>query len=227
MVHHSGCTALSSAGMLVGALCGKQARSQGLSTAPRVGEFSGSPSYDHVKRADLEHIIRAAATIAADDELIIVGSQSVLAQFPDAPEEMLRSDEADVYPKNKPERWELIDGAIGELSLFHDTFGYYAQGVEEGVATLPRGWKDRLIPLSTPATRGATGFCLELHDLLISKYVANREKDRRYCRAAANAGLAQRDILDKRLAATELDTQVRDLVSALIVKDFSTGGARQ
>lgn len=59
-----------------------------------------------MKRADLEHIIRAAATIAADDELIIVGSQSVLAQFPDAPEEMLRSDEADVYPKNKPERWE-------------------------------------------------------------------------------------------------------------------------
>ena len=67
----------------------------------------------------LELAARAAATIAADDELIIVGSQAVLAQFSDAPEEMLRSDEADVYPKNRPERWELIDGAIGELSLFH------------------------------------------------------------------------------------------------------------
>jgi hypothetical protein len=67
-----------------------------------------------VKRADLEHLIRAAATIADDDELIVVGSQAVLAQFPNAPEEMLRSDEADIYPKNEPERWELIDGAIGE-----------------------------------------------------------------------------------------------------------------
>jgi len=78
-----------------------------------------------VKRADLEHLIRAASTIADDDELVIVGSQAVLAQFPDAPEEMLRSDEADIYPKNKPERWDLIDGAIGELSAFHETFGYY------------------------------------------------------------------------------------------------------
>lgn len=114
-----------------------------------------------MKRADLEHIICAAATIADDDELIVVGSQAVLAQFPDAPEEMLRSDEADIYPKNWPERWELIDGAIGELSTFHDTFGYYAQGVQEGVATLPGGWQRRLVPLSNPSTRGATGYCLE------------------------------------------------------------------
>jgi hypothetical protein len=173
-----------------------------------------------VKRADLEHLIRAAATIADDDELIVVGSQAVLAQFPDAPEEMLRSDEADIYPKNKPERWELIDGAIGELSTFHDPFGYYAQGVEEGVATLPNGWKSRLIPLANAATRGATGYCLELHDLLISKYVANREKDRRYCRAAAAAGLANRAVLVERLAETLLERPLRDLVDLLIAQDF-------
>lgn len=201
--------------------CAKRARLPVRSTAPRAGEFSNNPDYDVVKRADLEHIIRAAATIAGDDELIIVGSQSVLAQFPDAPDDMLRSDEADVYPKNMPERWELIDGAIGELSLFHDTFGYYAQGVEEGVATLPNGWKDRLIALSTPATRGAIGYCLELHDLLISKYVANREKDRRYCRAAAKARLAKLDVLEERLQATEIGAELRGLVRALIVKDFA------
>ncbi len=205
----------------------KRAHSLAHSTALPVGEFSSNPSSDVVKRADLEHIIRAAATIADDDELIIVGSQAVLAQFPDAPEDMLRSDEADVYPKNNPERWELIDGAIGELSLFHDTFGYYAQGVEEGVATLPSGWKDRLVALSSPATRGATGYCLELHDLLISKYVANREKDRRYCGAAARSGLAKRNVLEERLAATEIDAEIRDLVRLLIIKDFAEtdGGA--
>jgi hypothetical protein len=173
-----------------------------------------------VKLADLEHIIRAAATIADDDELIIVGSQAVLAQYPDAPEEMLRSDEADVYPKNHPERWELIDGAIGELSTFQDTFGYYAQGVQEGVATLPRGWQGRLIPHRSPATRGATGWCLELHDLLISKYVANRDNDRRYCKAAAAAGLARRDVLVERLAQTQLDPPVRDLVDRTIDADY-------
>ncbi len=173
-----------------------------------------------MKLADLEHLIRAAATIADDDELIVVGSQAVLAQFPEAPEEMLRSDEADIYPKNKPERWELIDGAIGELSTFHDTFGYYARGVEEGVATLPNGWKERLVPLSTPSTRGATGYCLELHDLLISKYVANRDKDRRYCRAAATSGLANRRTLEARLAETPLDEQLLHLVQSLIAQDY-------
>ncbi len=173
-----------------------------------------------MRRADLEHLIRAAATIADDDELIVVGSQAVLAQYPDAPEEMLRSDEADIYPKNKPERWELIDGSIGELSTFHDTFGYYAQGVEAGVATLPNGWEERLIPLSNAATRGATGLCLELHDLLISKYIANRDKDRRYCRAAANAGLASRATLGERLAHTHLDPAQRALVDSLIARDF-------
>lgn len=173
-----------------------------------------------MRRDDLEHLIRAAATITNDDELIIVGSQSVLGQFPDAPDEMLRSDEADIYPKNYPERWELIDGTIGELSVFHDTFGYYAQGVEEGVATLPQGWQDRLIPVSGPATRGATGYCLEIHDLLISKYIANRDKDRRFCLAAARARLAQRAVLDDRLQKTEMLPEVRDLVGAWITHDY-------
>lgn len=82
-----------------------------------------------MRRENLEHLIRAAAVIADDDELIIVGSQAILGTYPNAPAELLVSDEADIYPKNHPERSDLIDGSIGELSTFHDTFGYYAQGV--------------------------------------------------------------------------------------------------
>ena len=40
---------------------------------------------------------------------------------------------------------------------------------------LPSGWRDRLVPLRNPNTRGATGWCLEVHDLAIAK-VAGREK---------------------------------------------------
>ncbi len=36
-------------------------------------------------RSELEHLIRASGAIADDDELIIIGSQSILAQFPEAP----------------------------------------------------------------------------------------------------------------------------------------------
>src|SRR5882762_9752570 len=100
-----------------------------------------------MKRAELEHLIRAAGNIADDDEIIVIGSQSVLGQFPSAPASLLMSVEADLFPKNRPERWDVIDGSIGEGSPFHDTYGYYAQGVEEGTAILPDGWKVRLVAI--------------------------------------------------------------------------------
>lgn len=96
-------------------------------------------------REQLEHVVRAAAQIVDDDELVIVGSQAVLGEFPDAPPALLVSNEADVYPKNKPELADLIDGTIGELSPFHETFGYYAHGVGRTTAVLPEGWEERLV----------------------------------------------------------------------------------
>lgn len=177
-----------------------------------------------MRRRDLEHVIRAAATISDDDELIIIGSQSILGQFPDAPAELLISNEVDVYPRNHPDRADLIDGSIGELSPFHHTFGYYAQGVGPETASLPAGWDTRLIPVRNPATRGATGWCLEIHDLLLSKYVAGREKDREFTRIAVEHGLARRDVLETRLAALAVDERTRALIAARIEADFRPKG---
>ena len=173
-----------------------------------------------MKRDQLEHIIGAAATIADDDEIIVVGSQSILGQFPHAPAELCRSMEADVWPRNHPERWELIDGSIGELSPFHETFGYYGQGVGEETAVLPRGWQERLIRVESPATRGAVGLCLEIHDLLISKYVAEREKDLEFSRAAIAHGLVDQPILLERLGMTPIPTEKRRRIEAFSARDF-------
>ncbi len=82
-----------------------------------------------MNRLQLEHIIRAAGSIAEDNEIIILGSASIFAQFPNLPDRFLLSVEADVFPKNKPHRSDTIDGSIGELSPFHDAFGCYAHGV--------------------------------------------------------------------------------------------------
>lgn len=169
-----------------------------------------------MKRVDLEHIIRASATIADDTEIVVFGSQAILGQFPDAPEALLRSNEADVFPRNHPERWELIDGSIGELSPFHETFGYYAQGVAPEVAVLPADWESRLIAVSNANTLGATGLCLEIHDLVIAKLVAGREKDLEFAAVAASAGLIDRSVLEERLAATELDEPRRARVAASV-----------
>jgi hypothetical protein len=59
-----------------------------------------------VTRSELEHIIRAAASVANDTDLLIIGSQAILGQFPNAPAELLVSMEADVAPRNHPERWD-------------------------------------------------------------------------------------------------------------------------
>lgn len=171
-------------------------------------------------RDQLEHVIRAAAQIAGDDDLIVVGSQAVLGQFPDAPRALLVSEEADIFPKNKPELADLIDGTIGELSPFHETFGYYAHGVSEETAVLPAGWKNRLVPLYNDNTRGATGWCLEVHDIVLSKLVAGRDKDLGYAREAARHGLIYEKTLRARLADMQLLAKVRALVADRITGIF-------
>ena len=172
-------------------------------------------------RAQLEHLIRAAATIADDEELVVIGSQAVLGQFPDAPAELLASMEADLWPLHHPDRAELVDGSIGEGSPFHATFGYYAQGVGPETAVLPAGWRERLVPVRGPGTRGATGWTLEIHDLLVSKYVAGREKDRAFCRAALAHRLGDGAELRRRLAATALEPDVRAIVAARLEADLA------
>ena len=61
------------------------------------------------------------------------------------------SAEADIYPLHAPELAEKIEGAIGEGSQFHQTFGYYAQGVGPNTAVLPRGWMSRVHRVQTAA----------------------------------------------------------------------------
>jgi len=173
-----------------------------------------------VTRQELEHLIRAAASVADEDDLVVVGSQAVLGQFPTAPAELLRSTEADLYPRDAPEKADLIDGSIGEGSPFHDTFGYYAQGVGPETAVLPAGWEGRLIPISNANTRHATGWSLEIHDLIISKYVAGRDKDRLFIRAAVAHRMVDRATLLARLAATPLDEARRAGIAAAIEAGF-------
>jgi hypothetical protein len=130
-----------------------------------------------MKRYELEHIIRAASGITNQSDIVVVGSQAILAQFPNAHSSLLVSMEADVFPLHKPELSIEIEGAIGEHSMFHETHGYYAHGVDETTAVLPSGWKQRLIPIRNSNTNNATGWGLEVHDLATSKLVAGREKD--------------------------------------------------
>ena len=167
-----------------------------------------------MKRSELEHIIRAASAITLQWDFVIIGSQAILGTEPNPRSELVASVEVDIFPRGKPEDSILIDGAIGEGSVFHDTFGYFAHGVGLETATVPDGWLSRLVPVRTEETHGATGWCLEPHDLAVSKLVAGRDKDLRFVRTLISDGLVEAKVVAARLAATELDAEVRDLCAA-------------
>lgn len=172
-------------------------------------------------REQLEHVIRVTAAIADLEDIVVIGSQSVLGTFPRAPEELLVSREADVYPLSHPEQGDLIDGSIGEGSPFERAFGYYAHGVDDTTAILPDGWKSRLVLVSGENTRHARGWCLDVHDLAIAKYVAGREKDLEFNAALARHGMTVREILLTRLAQTSVTDEVRLLMEARISVHFA------
>jgi hypothetical protein len=175
-----------------------------------------------VKREQLEHLIRAAGAVTGSRRLIVIGSQAILGEHPfDAPPEALRSREADLIPIDAPEMADLVSGTLGELSAFDEAYGYHADGVDLSTATLPAGWRDRLVPIDNPNTNGYVGLCLEVHDLVVSKYVAGREKDREFCRAVVRAGFVDRAVLAGRLAGTALDDERRKRIGALVDADFA------
>ena len=112
--------------------------------------------------------------------------------------------EADLVPPDDADDRlaDLIDGSIGEGSLFHRQFGVYADGVSSTTARLPDGWQARLVPFRTPATGGVTAYCLDPADLLVSKYLVGRPKDLQFCAAVMAANLVNPAVVAERLAAT-------------------------
>jgi hypothetical protein len=146
-----------------------------------------------MQRAQLEHLIRAAAEITNRYEFVIIGSQAILGSTSHPPPECVVSMEADIFPLDAPELAELIDGAIGELSALHDHFGYCAQGVGPETAHLPQGWQQRLVRLQSEATNGRVGLCLDPVDLFVSKAAAGREKDAAFNRALLAHGIVGLD----------------------------------
>lgn len=157
-----------------------------------------------MKKSEIEHIIKAAASISEQNEVLIVGSQSILASFneEDLPKEATMSIEADIIimNDNNGELTDLVDGTIGEFSPFHEMFGIYAQGVDFTTSILPEGWRDRLVKLQNANTGNAIGYCLDPYDLCVAKLMAHREKDLEYVNSVINSGLLLKEEIISRIS---------------------------
>ena len=173
-----------------------------------------------MQRDQLEHLVRAASAITQEDTFVVIGSQAILASFPDAPELLLRSLEADVYPLHDPEKADLIDGDLGDGSMFHDQFGYYAHGVGPETAKAPAGWEERLVRVEVVTPYGpkdeALALCLEPHDLVLAKCARGDERDWEFADAALAAGLVDLAVLVDRVDAMPLADVARDRVRSML-----------
>lgn len=173
-----------------------------------------------MKKREVDHVLRAAGRITGEKQFIIIGSQSLHGKFPDLPDDLIRSFEVDLIALKKADRTEWLE-VIGAYSEFHESFGYYADPVDDKTATLPKGWKGRLVNLPLGDTDGVRGLCLDPHDLAIAKYVARREKDLIFTRELAQRGIVSQERLLSLLDQTPVGEDARDRIRTYITTDFS------
>jgi hypothetical protein len=171
-----------------------------------------------MKKFQLEHIIRAVGSITDAQKMIVIGSQAIHGQFPDITNKYLQSQqtkvhtavyvsllgsmEADIFIPENTKQTAIADALIGYMSNFHDTHGYYMDGVDKTTAKLPEGWEKRLFALQNENTNYVCGQCLEIHDLIISKLYARRDKDMEFLQAAITLNIVSKITLLDRLENT-------------------------
>ena len=181
-----------------------------------------------MNREQLSHLLRAAARIADDPDILVLGSQAILGTFDaqNLPDEVTISVEADIAFRNDPDeaKADQVDGSIGELSGFHEEYGYYAQGVTVTTAKLPSGWEDRVIGYNAPGAAPSQAVCIDAHDLVVSKLYAGREKDRDFASALLKAGLISKNVLIERADMLNLPGAAIKRVRALILRCAKKAG---
>ena len=159
-----------------------------------------------MQRTELAHVLRASAAISNETSFVLIGSQAILLLLDEPPPDLLRSTEIDLYPALHPEKADLIDGAIGAHSTFHDTYGYHVDGIGPETASLPKDWMSRAV---VTYIGDITAICPDLHDLAASKCAAGREKDADFVRVLLVHKLVLANTLLERIAM--LDPLKHDL----------------
>jgi hypothetical protein len=116
-----------------------------------------------------------------------------------------------MQPKNRPDKTDLVDGALGEMSQFHKTHNFYVHGLLIDGSAFPQGWQHRTIPVVDEiSARGKIGWCVETHDLAASKLAAYREKDRDFVRTLLIERMMDPEILIERINLLNIDEELRD-----------------
>jgi hypothetical protein len=146
-----------------------------------------------LRRPDIDHILRAAASLSGHCRFVMVGTGAVIATAKHIPVAMMMTEEIDIYVEDAADPdWisDLIDASIGRYSQFHRTFGYYGDGVSKRTAVMPLDWRQRATEYTTHDGL-ATALCPSAEDIAVAKLCAWRDKDQVWLREAFRSGVAK------------------------------------
>jgi hypothetical protein len=200
-----------------------------------------SPSRPVRTLEDLERTVRAIATEFKTDKIFIIGSQSILLAWPDAPPVMRTSPEIDAFPDNakiwevqekvkhpeeSPEASEHIDALFGNGSQFHQTHGFYIDGVDENTAILPAGWQTRAVVRRVDVggrTVTAVAPCPE--DIIVSKLARLDDKDKSFIEAYHSARALDPHVIEERIRLSNFESPIADRALTYIRNLTQIGGS--
>ena len=156
----------------------------------------------------LQHLLRAARTLAEDRSFVVLGSASLLASIPEPgmPDGLLAATyDADLCPEPFDELTAvMLDESLGEHRVFFQRHGYHADILRESILeTLPEGWRERLVPV--PECPGASA--LDPTDLAAVKLSVGRPKDLDLVRALLAAGRIDPDVVRSRIDGLSLPVE--------------------
>ena len=101
--------------------------------------------------------------------------------------------------------------------MFHRTHGFYVHCMPIENATLPPGWEDRATAVvDRTGGRESVGWCLEPHDLAVSKLAANSEKDRSFVRTLLVERMIEPHLLHNRLNESAVPHENRARIRAWV-----------
>lgn len=130
-----------------------------------------------MRKLDLFELVWQIKAIAPEEMPIIVGSQAVHAVTTFLPEIVQQSIECDfLFVGGKSKTRTEVNKKLGVFSSYQLEHGFYADALGLATVVLPTGWRERLQPLEDE-NGNVIAFCVEIHDVAVSKLIAGREKD--------------------------------------------------
>lgn len=147
---------------------------------------------------ELLHCIRAVAEVTGENELYVFGSQSAAMHFGTLPPAAAESSESDIMTVHNAESNSyLIDGALGEDTMFSISTGLVVDGIQLSSLTLPDDWRTRISSYTYETyDRTVHIFVPDVNDIAVAKLIAEREKDRIWLQAMHDANLIDVQLMD-------------------------------